>query len=100
MRLRVGDWGYFKSGKDAPWDLGKSYHNAKFWVVNLMVDNNGRDCVCVQMATVDGKMLKRWTTVESLRYMVNVSSPYPEPLKKICRFDFKSGMNPKIYHSY
>lgn len=98
MISKVGDTGYFKSGKDAPWELGKTYHGAKFWVVDIMVDQ-GRNLVCLEMKSLDGRRLRRWASEDTFRYMTYHPSPLPEPIKKITRFDFKSGMNPEIYHS-
>ena len=97
MISKIGDTGYLKSGKDAPWELGESYHGARFLVISRMY-HNGRPCVCLEMTAKDGRRLRRWTTEAMFRYIANHPSPQPEPIKKITRFDFKSGMNPEIYH--
>lgn len=95
---KVGDSGYFKSGKDAPWELGKTYHGASFTVIKSMI-YNGRLHFYLDIRLSNGRWSRRWATEPMLRFIVNHPSPQLVPLKKITLFDFKSGMNSEIYHS-
>ena len=51
----------------APWELGKAYHGVKFWVVDTMIDREGRPCVYLEIKARDGRRLRRWTS-ESIRW--------------------------------
>jgi len=85
MNSVVGYNGHFESGNSAPHDLGNSYHNAKFKIIDYDMNSNKYR---IRIHVSNGFTQYRWIPIEVICYYTDFKLGSIEPLKRITKFRF------------